>query len=64
MELVEFQDHGEGPDEISEEELDRWADGFPVQTHRSMVGCSPASDIGFRGVELGRIGAAVVEQGR
>jgi hypothetical protein len=38
MELVEFQDHREGPDEISEEELDRWADGFPVETHQRLLG--------------------------
>jgi hypothetical protein len=38
MELVEFQNRREGPDEISEEELDRWADGFPVETHRRLLG--------------------------
>jgi hypothetical protein len=39
FELVEFQNHREGPDEISEEELDRWADGFPVETHQRLPGC-------------------------
>lgn len=38
MELVEFQDHSEGPDEISEAELDRWVNGFPVQTHQRLLG--------------------------
>ena len=64
MELVEFQDHREGPDAISDEELDRWADGFPVQTHQRLRGCPPASHIGSRRVELEWTGAAVVEQGR
>jgi hypothetical protein len=31
MEVVDFQKHDEGPDEVSEEELDRWVEGFPVQ---------------------------------
>jgi hypothetical protein len=33
MESVHFQNHREGPDHLSEEEIDRWADTFPVQTH-------------------------------
>ena len=27
-----FQNHREGSDRLSEEEIDRWADTFPVQT--------------------------------
>jgi hypothetical protein len=42
MELVEFREHREGPEEISEEELDRWVNGFPVQTHRRWQRCSQA----------------------
>jgi hypothetical protein len=38
MELVQFQDHREGPDEISGEELDRWADGFPVKRRQRLLG--------------------------
>jgi hypothetical protein len=30
VEVVEFQNHSEGRDEISEPELDHWADRFPV----------------------------------
>lgn len=33
MELVNFRNHREGPDQLSEEEIDKWADTFPVQTH-------------------------------
>lgn len=33
MESVRSKKHPEGPDELSEEEIDRWADTFPVQTH-------------------------------
>jgi hypothetical protein len=32
MELVEFRNHREGPDELTSEELDRWVEGFPVRT--------------------------------
>ena len=31
MELVEFQKHNEGPDELTDEELDRWVENFPIQ---------------------------------
>jgi hypothetical protein len=31
MELVEFQKHNEGPDELTNEELDRWVETFPIQ---------------------------------
>ena len=33
MESVRFQNYREGPDQLSEEEIDRWADTFPVQMH-------------------------------
>jgi hypothetical protein len=33
MQSVYYQNHRERPDQLSEEEIDRWVDGFPVQTH-------------------------------
>jgi hypothetical protein len=30
FELVEFNKHNDGPDELTDEELDRWLEGFPV----------------------------------
>jgi len=33
MESVCFQNHREGSDELIEEEIDRWADSFPMQMH-------------------------------
>ena len=31
MELVDFQKHTEGTDEITDEELERWIESFPIQ---------------------------------
>jgi flavodoxin len=31
FETVDFKAHHEGPDELTEEELDRWVESFPVQ---------------------------------
>jgi hypothetical protein len=31
MELVDFQKHTEGPDEITDEKLERWIESFPIQ---------------------------------
>ena len=31
LELVDFKKHNEGPDELTDEELNRWLDGFPVE---------------------------------
>ena len=31
FELVEFNRHNDGPDELTDEELDRWVETFPVQ---------------------------------
>jgi hypothetical protein len=31
MELVDFQKYNEGPDELTDEELDRWVGAFPIQ---------------------------------
>ncbi len=33
MESVRFQNHREGPDELTDAELDAWVARFPVQTH-------------------------------
>jgi hypothetical protein len=30
FEMVEFHKHNDGPDELTNEELDRWLEGFPV----------------------------------
>ena len=31
LELVDFRNHNEGPDELTDEELSTWLDGFPVE---------------------------------
>jgi hypothetical protein len=31
MGLVDFQKHNEGADELTDEELDRWVENFPIQ---------------------------------
>jgi hypothetical protein len=31
LELVEFNEHNEESDELTDEELDRWVESFPVQ---------------------------------
>jgi hypothetical protein len=31
LEVVDFKNHNEGPDELTDEELNRWLDGFPIQ---------------------------------
>ena len=31
MELVKFQNHDEGPDELTNEEMNRWVDSFPIE---------------------------------
>jgi hypothetical protein len=31
VEVIEFQNHSEGRDEISAEEVDRWLDAFPIK---------------------------------
>jgi hypothetical protein len=28
--MIEFNKHNEGPDELTDEELDRWVESFPV----------------------------------
>jgi hypothetical protein len=28
--MVEFHKHNDGPDELTDDELDRWLEGFPV----------------------------------
>ena len=30
FEMVEFNRHNEGPDELTDEELDKWLESFPV----------------------------------
>jgi hypothetical protein len=30
FEMIEFNKHNEGPDELTDEELDRWLESFPV----------------------------------
>jgi hypothetical protein len=31
MELVKFQNHDEGPDELTNEEMNRWVDSLPIE---------------------------------
>ena len=31
FEMVHFNNHREGPDELTDEELDRWVESFPAQ---------------------------------
>jgi len=31
LEFVDFKNHDEGADQLSDEELDRWVENFPVQ---------------------------------
>ncbi len=31
LEMVQINKHNEGPDELTDEELDRWVESFPIQ---------------------------------
>ena len=31
VEVVDFKNHDQGPDELTDEELDRWVASFPIQ---------------------------------